>query len=285
MPAPLVSIVIPAYNEATRLPATLGRIGAWLAVSGVDAEILIVDDGSSDGTGDLVEMAARTGFVPVEAPARPAVGAARSGPAVRTEGRVPAGRLRLVRNPGNRGKGYSFRHGVREARGIWVLFTDADLSTPIEDFDRLYARARDGNFDIVIGSRALAESNITLYQPFYRVWMGRTFNRMVRLIAGLPFRDTQCGFKLMVRERVLPLVERMIVDRFAYDVELLLLAHRTGLTIAEVPVTWHNSPVSKVGLLRDPMNMLRDIWRVRRRFDRGEYRRADEAEGQKATGS
>ena len=275
MPPPLVSIVIPAYNEEHRLPATLGRIGAYLARSGLDAEVLVVDDGSSDGTATLVETAARTGAVPVEAPGEKGA---------RTEGRVPVGRLRLVRNPGNQGKGYTFRHGVREATGTWVLFTDADLSTPIEDFEKLYARARDAHLDIAIGSRGLPDSRITLYQPFYRVWMGRSFNRMVRLVAGLPFHDTQCGFKLMARARVLPLIERMVVDRFAFDVELLFLAHRAGLSIAEIPVTWHNSPVSKVGLLRDPVTMIRDIWKIRRRYDRGEYRRAGQESGRKAAG-
>ena len=271
MPVPLVSIVIPAYNEESRLPATLGRIGAYLLASGLDAEILIVDDGSSDGTAQLVEAAATKGAMRV-GPASPGPGGESPG----SERRIPSARLRLIRNPGNRGKGYSFRHGVSEARGTWVLFTDADLSTPIEEFEKLYARARDGRLDIVIGSRALPESNITLYQPFYRVWMGRTFNKMVRILAGLPFRDTQCGFKLMARERVRPLVERMVVDRFAFDVELLYLAHRAGLAIAEVPVTWHNSPVSKVGLLWDPANMLRDVWKIRRRDARGEYRRGTE---------
>jgi len=263
---PLLSIVIPAFNEEIRLPSTLSSIGSYLAAKGLDAEIIVVDDGSTDGTVRIVEQARQGGLgrARVEGPATPT-----------TEGvRFDPERIRLVRNPENRGKGYSIRHGMFEARGTWVLFTDADLSTPIEDFERLHDSAREGDHDIVIGSRALPESRIELYQPLYRVLMGQTFNRIVRWIAGLPFRDTQCGFKLMGRERVRPLFERMVVDRFAFDVELLFLARHAGLSIAEVPVTWRNSPVSKVGLLRDPLNMLSDTWRIRRRFQRGDYRKA-----------
>ena len=244
---PFLSIIVPAYNEERRLPDALERIGAYLAEKGLDAELIVVDDGSRDGTARIVEEA-------------------------RLPGLSAAGRLRLIRNRGNRGKGHSVRRGVLDARGIWVLFTDSDLSTPIEDFEKLYKRATAGGHDIVIGSRGLPDSNIELYQPFHRVFMGQTFNRIVRLMTGLPFRDTQCGFKLMARERVRSLFERMVVDRFAFDVELLFLAHRAGLSVAEEPITWRDSPRSKVGLLGDPLNMLRDVWKIRRRFARGLYR-------------
>lgn len=249
MPAPLLSIIFPAYNERSRLPGSLRRVAEYVGAKRLDAEIIVVDDGSGDGTADA------------------AAGIARS-----ADWTLPAGRFRILRNTENRGKGYSIRTGLLAAGGTWALFSDADLSTPIEDFERLYTRAIDGQLDIVIGSRSLPESNITLYQPFHRWFMGQTFNRIVRLMTGLPFHDTQCGFKLMVRERVRPLLERMFVDRFAFDVELLYLACRTGLSVAEEPVTWHNSPVSRVGLLGDPVNMLLDIARVTRRYRRGGYR-------------
>jgi dolichyl-phosphate beta-glucosyltransferase len=255
MPAPLLSIVIPAYNEQTRLPGTLALVGAFLERGGLDAEVIVVDDGSADETAHAARQV-REGW----------------------SGFAEPGRFRVVSNRENRGKGYSTRRGILEARGNWVLFSDADLSTPIEDFDKLYEEATKGGYEIVIGSRALPESNVEIYQPFYRRFMGQTFNRIVRLMTGLKFHDTQCGFKLMVRERVRPLVERMVIDRFAFDVELLYLAVRAGLTVAEVPVTWRNSPMSRVGLIGDPLNMLRDISRVVRRFRRGGYREPSKEE-------
>jgi dolichyl-phosphate beta-glucosyltransferase len=238
---PHLTVVIPAYNEERRLPATLSRIAAYLEKAALSSEIVIVDDGSSDGT-------ARLG-------------------AEFLKGR----RGRVLRNPENRGKGYSVRRGVLEAAGRWVLLTDADLSAPIEEHAVLAEAVREHDIDVAIGSRALASSRIEVRQNFVRVAMGKTFNRLIRLMTGLPYRDTQCGFKLMDRERVRPLFEKMVVDRFAFDVELLYLCMRFRLAVREVPVVWRNSPESKVTLLVDPVNMLADVARVRWRFRRGLY--------------
>jgi dolichyl-phosphate beta-glucosyltransferase len=180
-------------------------------------------------------------------------------------------RGRVVANGENRGKGYSVRHGVLEARGRFVLVTDADLSTSIEDHAKLAEVMRDRDLDVVIGSRALPDSNVEIRQGWLRQTMGRSFNVIIRSLTGLPFRDTQCGFKLLDRERVKPLVEKMVVDGFAFDVELLFLCARFGLSVADVPVTWRNATGSKVSIVGDPLAMIADVLRVRWRFRRGLY--------------
>lgn len=238
---PFLSIVVPAYNEEARLPATLGEIAAWMDARQLDAEVLVVDDGSRDRTAEIA--------------------------AEKLRGR----RGRVVRNGENRGKGYSVRHGMLEASGRFVLLTDADLSTPITEYDKLAGVVRDHDLDVAIGSRALAGSDVQIRQSLLRQTMGRMFNRLIRALTGLPFRDTQCGFKLLDRERTRPLFEKMVVDRFAFDVELLFLCRRFGLTVREVPVIWRNAPGSKVSILGDPLNMLLDVVRVRWRFRRGHY--------------
>ena len=236
-----LSVVVPAFDEESLLAGSLPRIFEYLAAGRIDAEVLVVDDGSRDGTADLARRLLR---------GRPG---------------------RLLPVAGNRGKGHAFRRGFLEAAGRWVLLTDADLSTPIEEHRRLADAARERDLDLVIGSRALEASRVELRQGRVRETMGRTFNLFVRLLTGLPYRDTQCGFKLMDRRRLAPIVERMTIDRFAFDAELLFLATRYGLRVGEVPVTWRNSPGSKVTLLRDPLNMLADLVRVRWRFRRGLY--------------
>ena len=238
---PFLSIVIPAYNEEGRLGETLARIGEYLDVRGLDAEILVVDDGSTDRTAPIASTA------------------------------LSRRRGRVVSNGENRGKGYSVRHGVLEAEGRFVLLTDADLSTPIEEYDKLAAAVRDAQLDGAIGSRALAGSDVQVRQGWLRQTMGRTFNRIIRVMTGLPFHDTQCGFKLMDRERMRPLFEKMAVDRFAFDVEWLFLCSRFGLSVREVPVVWRNAPGSKVSIVGDPLNMIVDVARVRWRFRRGLY--------------
>jgi dolichyl-phosphate beta-glucosyltransferase len=238
---PFLSIVVPAFNEEARLVASLARMGAYLEASGLDAEILVVDDGSTDQTADVAAKA------------------------------LGARRGRVIRNGENRGKGYSVRHGVLEARGRFVLLTDADLSTPIEEHAKLAVVVRDRDLDVAIGSRAVPGADVQVRQGWLRQSMGRTFNRIIRTATGLPFRDTQCGFKLMDRERVKPIFEKMIVDRFAFDVELLFLCARFGLSVVEVPVIWRNAAGSKVSVLVDPLNMIIDVLRVRWRFRRGLY--------------
>ena len=177
----------------------------------------------------------------------------------------------MLSNGENRGKGYSVRHGCLEAQGRWILMTDADLSAPIEEHAKLAAAARDQDLDMAFGSRGLPESTIEVRQNLLRELMGKTFNRIIRLLTGLPFSDTQCGFKLMDRERTRPLFERMVIDRFAFDVELLYLAVRFGLDVREIPVVWRNDEKSQVSVFRDPINMLLDVIRMRWRFRSGQY--------------
>lgn len=241
MGRPHLSVVVPAYNEEARLEGSLERIAEYLDRQKLDAEILVVDDGSRDTTRAVAER--------------------------QLKGR----RGRILANDENRGKGYSVRRGALEAEGRWILLTDADLSSPIEEHAKLADAARDRDMDIVIGSRAMAGSQIEERQSLLRVYMGKTFNMLMRSITGLPFSDTQCGFKLMDRDRTRPLFERMCVDRFAFDVELLFLAVRFGLSVEEVPVVWRNDPHSRVSLISDPIQMLLDLLRIRWRFRRGAY--------------
>ncbi len=237
---PHLSIVVPAYNEEGRLGDSLDKISAYLSREGLSGEVLVVDDGSRDRTAEIAR---------------------------RKLGR----RGRVVTNSENRGKGYSVRRGVLAAQGRWVLLTDADLSSPIEEHAKLAAAARKYDVDVVIGSRAVDASTVEVRQHPVRQLMGKTFNRIIRAMAGLPFQDTQCGFKLMDRKRVRPLFERMVVDRFAFDVEFLFLCVRFGLQVREIAVIWRNAPGSKVSLIADPLNMLWDVARVRWRFRRGDY--------------
>jgi glycosyltransferase involved in cell wall biosynthesis len=243
---PHLSVVIPAFNEEDRLEATLEKIDAYLRAHEIHAEIVVVDDGSRDRTAEIADR-----FL---------------------QGRAG----RLLRNPENRGKGYSVRRGFVEARGRWVLMTDADLSTPIDEHARLAEAVRDHDLDIAVGSRGLGASRVEVRQHPVREFLGKLFNVVMRGMTGLPFRDTQCGFKLIDHERVAPLFERMRVDRFAFDVELLFLAVRFGLSVREVPVVWRNDPSTRVSLWRDPLNMLLDVARIRWRFRRGAYNPSSE---------
>ena len=241
--APDLSIIIPAYNEEQRIIPTLQSIAAFLHSDRISAEVLVVDDGSRDGTARCVEEMVNS---------------------------FP--QLRLVRNPGNRGKGYSIRHGFAESRGRRVLMSDADLSTPIEEIHKLLPLLVSKGYGGAIGSRAVDRSTVEVPQGWLRRTMGKTFNRLVRMLTGLPFRDTQCGFKLLDREAFLPIFRVARVDRFSYDVEILMLARRRGIGIAEIPVIWRNSPQSKVNFARDSVQMLGDIVRMVIREKTGGYR-------------
>ncbi len=238
-----LSIVIPAYNEEQRLPGTLRAIAAYLETKALDfVEILAVDDGSRDRTAEVVRQAAA---------ADP--------------------RIRLLQNPGNRGKGYAVRHGMREARGEWVLFTDADLSAPIEDLDRLEEAVERERADGAIGSRALDRRLVLKHQSALRELSGRFFNLVMRLITGLPYRDTQCGFKLFRRDVAQCVAARQRSDGFGFDVEILFIARRHGYRILEVPVRWANVEGTKVSLLKGLAAFL-DPLRVRWNDLRGRYR-------------
>ncbi|MCX7602449.1 MAG: glycosyltransferase family 2 protein [Bryobacteraceae bacterium] len=229
-----LSIVIPAYNEEQRLPSTLARITAWLETKRPDfVEILAVDDGSTDRTAEVVREAAA---------------------------RDP--RIRLLQNPGNRGKGYAVRHGMQKAQGEWVLFTDADLSAPIEDLERLEEAVARESADGAIGSRALDRSLVLRHQSALRELSGRIFNLCMRLITGLPYRDTQCGFKLFRRDVAACVAARQQSDGFGFDVEILYIARKHGYRILEVPVRWANVEGTKVSLSKGLAAFL-DLLRVR----------------------
>lgn len=242
-----LSLVVPAYNEEKRLPPTLDRILSYLRNGGPrSAEILIVDDGSKDRTVELVRAAAAA------LPDRDIT-------------------LKLLENPGNRGKGYSVRHGMLAAGAEWVLFTDADLSAPIEELDKLLAAVHKGGYDGAIGSRALNRELIGVRQPRMREYSGRLFNFAVRLGAGLSFHDTQCGFKLFRREAAQEIFRRQRLDRFGFDVEILYIASKLGFRIAEVPVRWNDVEGTKVSLMSGADAFV-DIARVRCNDLLGRYR-------------
>jgi glycosyltransferase involved in cell wall biosynthesis len=239
---PELSIVIPAYNEESRLPATLERVAAYLKNCGREAEVLVVDDGSKDRTAAVAES---------------------------FQSKISA--LRVVSNGVNRGKGYSVRHGVQEARGRIVLFTDADLSAPIEEADKLIEALE--RYDLAIGSRAVDRSLITVHETRFRELAGIIFNKLVRIILWLPFVDTQCGFKAFRRERCAIVFEQQTIERFGFDPELLYLARHHGLRAVEIPVRWGHSPATKVSMLRDSLQMFLDIFKIRWNSLRGRYPR------------
>lgn len=230
----MISIVIPAYNERKRIKGSLSEACAYLDDSGMDHEILVVDDGSTDGTARIVEgMSAE----------------------------VP--KLRVIRYETNRGKGHALRTGVLVSRGDLVLVMDADLSTPMEELRKLLPHLSDGRCDIAIGSRALALSDILRKQPWWRRGMGKTFNKIVKALVIGDFQDTQCGFKLFKGEVGRELFGEAKIDRFAYDVEILARAKKKGYRITEIPIRWINSPESKVDPLKDSLRMLADLLRIR----------------------
>ncbi len=238
-----ISIVVPAYNEEARLPATLSKLLSYLAGGSHSfAEVIVVDDGSTDGTARVAQEFHQ---------------------------RHPS--VLLLSNPGNRGKGYSVRHGVLEARGEWVLFTDADLSTPIEEAASLL-RAAAGGASVALGSRAVDRSLIEVHQSYFRETAGRIFNLFVRLLTGLPFLDTQCGFKLFEAAAAREVFRRQRLERFGFDVEVLFIARRLGYRAIEVPVRWAHSEGTKVSMFRDSLNMFLDLVRIRWNAVRGRYR-------------
>jgi len=238
-----ISIVIPAYNEQVRLPDTLRSVERYLQESGWNFhEILVVDDGSTDGTADA------------------AANFAKANPNVR-----------VLRNPGNRGKGFSVRHGMLEAHGHWRLFSDADLSTPIEELEKLWCAIEPGKDQIAIGSRALDRSLIGVHQPGYRETMGRIFNGVMRAATGLAISDTQCGFKLFRGDVAEEVFSRQKLERFGFDAEVLYIAARRGYRIAEVPVRWNHVEGSKVGMLSG-LHAFGELLDIRLNSLRGKYR-------------
>jgi glycosyltransferase involved in cell wall biosynthesis len=238
---PKYSIVIPVYNESARIPAALASVVGCIRARGWNAEVLVVNDGSTDSTAQVVRAFAQT-----------------------------APEVRLLENPGNRGKGYSVRSGMLQARGHVVLFTDADLSAPIEEADRLFAAIKQGA-DIAIGSRWLQSDRQTQRQPLYRQFFGRCFNAVTRFIMRLPYADTQCGFKAFTRQAAQTVFQLQTIERWGFDPEILFIALKRDFWIIEVPVSWAHDERSRMSYLKDGVKMLQEITIVRWNAFRGRY--------------
>ncbi len=245
---PKYSIVIPAFNESARIPATLEAVVACIRAKGWDAEVVVVNDGSTDSTAQIVTDIAR---------------------------RAPE--VRLLENPGNHGKGYSVRNGVLHALGDVVMFTDSDLSAPIEEADRLFA-AIAGGADIVIGSRWLESGRQTHRQPLYRQFFGRCFNAVCRMVMRLPFADTQCGFKAFTRTAAQTVFQLQTIERWGFDPEILFIALKRGMKVVEVPVSWAHDERTRMSYLKDGLQMLKELAIVRWNALTGRYsKRVDTA--------
>lgn len=237
-----LSIVVPAYNEEARLAPSLEKIYGYLRAQPYRYELIVVSDGSRDGTARVAQE-----WKPSDCP------------------------LIVIDRKENRGKGYTVREGAASATGRIVLFSDADLSTPIEDTAKLLPYFQEG-YDMVIGSRSLKQSEIVVRQPFHRQLMGRVFNGLVRFLAVPGIADTQCGFKAFSRKAIEEIFPRCLVDGFSFDVEMLFLARKLGLRVKEVPIRWVDSPSSTVSPIRDSLRMLKEIFQVRLNDRRGRYK-------------
>jgi glycosyltransferase involved in cell wall biosynthesis len=235
------SIVIPAYNESQRLGATLEKVLAYVRRQGWDAEIVVVNDGSRDNTAEIVrEFAKRDSMV------------------------------RLVENPGNRGKGFSVRNGILNSRGDIVLFSDADLSSPIEEMPKLLDRLAAGA-DIAIGSRWLRAELQTQRQSLHRQAFGRIFNALLRIILGLKYKDTQCGFKAFTRRAAQAILPLQCIERWGFDPEILFLARKFGFRVEEVPVLWGHSGDTRIHPVIDGARMFQELLRIRWYDMEGKY--------------
>jgi dolichyl-phosphate beta-glucosyltransferase len=233
MSYPRYSIVIPAYNEEARIGGALDAVVACIRQRSWNAEVVVVDDGSRDRTPELVLAFAAN-----------------------------APEVRMLQNPGNRGKGYSVRNGILHSFGEIVMFTDADLSAPIQEADGLFAAIAAGA-DIAIGSRWLERTRQTIRQPLYRQFFGRCFNAVTRAVMGLPFADTQCGFKAFTRTVAQTVFQLQTIDRWGFDPEILFIALKRGYRIDEVPVSWAHDERTRISYLKDGLRMLQDIAIVR----------------------
>lgn len=239
-----LSVIIPAFNESSRLGDSLRTVFEYLNKHTPRSEVIVVDDGSSDDTADVAERSfAQAGQV----------------------------ETRVIRIHPNKGKGYVVRQGLLEAKAPIALFTDADLSTPITEAPKLVAPIKRGEYDLTFGSRALDRSLIGVHQPWRREQGGRIFNLIVRLITGLPFWDTQCGFKAFRMNVCRPLIEVATIDRFGFDVELIYLAKLAELALKEVPVRWDHNEGSKISLASDSLRMVNEVRLIRGQAQRGIY--------------
>lgn len=242
MAAPHLSIVIPAYNEAARIGKALEEVRKYVASRPFASELLLVDDGSSDSTPDLFRQF-----------------------------QTLWPETHIFRNEVNRGKGFSVRRGMLAAQGDFILFTDADLSAPIEEAEKLLRALESSGGDAAVGSRALDRKLIGVHQPWPREFAGRCFNFLVRVLTGLSIHDTQCGFKLFRRATTRKAFELQRVERFGFDPEVLFLVARLGGKIVEVPVRWNDNPATKIRFLRDSTRMLVDLVALRWRALNRQY--------------
>lgn len=238
---PKYSIIIPAFNESRRLPATLKAVLDFVRSQPFQTEVIVVNDGSTDGTANIVREFA-----------------------------LHAPEIRLIENPGNRGKGYSVRNGMLHALGEVVMFTDSDLSAPIEEADRLFAAISAGA-DIAIGSRWLERGRQTHRQPLYRQFFGRCFNAVTRMVMGLHFADTQCGFKAFTRAATQTVFQLQTIERWGFDPEILFIALKRGFKVVEVPVSWAHDERTRISYLKDGLKMLEELAIIRWNALTGRY--------------
>ena len=241
---PALSIVVPAFDEADRIGDSLGKIFSFLQAEHPDAEVIIVDDGSGDSTSDVAGSFCK---------------------------HHPETASQVIRYEQNRGKGYAVKIGLQAAKADIALFSDADLSTPIEEMSKLIDPIRTGEYDVTFGSRALNRSLIGTHQPWRREQGGKVMNLIIRTMSGLPFADTQCGFKAFNMTKFRPLLDLMTIDRFGFDVEFLYVANHRGLRLREIPVRWNNVEGSKVSVFRDTRRMFTELSQIRRNARLGVY--------------
>jgi dolichyl-phosphate beta-glucosyltransferase len=244
-----LSIVVPAFEEQERLGGSIRKILAYFETEKLNAELIVVDDGSRDDTAGI----AREAFA--------------SNPGIPSK---------VVRYEQNRGKGYAVKTGLLAAASDIALFTDADLSTPIEELPKLVDPIREGRCDVTFGSRALDRSLISTHQPWVREQGGRVINLIIRTMSGLPFIDTQCGFKAFNMKKFRPLLDVMRIDRFGFDVEFLYVANYHGLRLKEIPVRWANVEGSKVSVVRDTRRMFGELAQIRKNAKTGKYDKTDD---------
>jgi dolichyl-phosphate beta-glucosyltransferase len=245
--SPSLSIVVPAFNEAARIGATLQTILRYLEEHAGDGELIVVDDGSTDHTAEVAEQSFY-GYRRV--------------------------RARCIRYEKNRGKGHAVRTGLLAAHAPIALFSDADLSTPITETPKLIDPIRLGERDLTFGSRALDRRLIGVHQPWRREQGGKVFNLIVRLATRMPYWDTQCGFKAFRMAACRPIIEAARIDRFGFDVELLYVAHLAGLRLEEIAVRWDHNEGSKISVMRDSLRMFNEVRDIRRAAQRGAYAEA-----------
>ncbi|MBX7062752.1 MAG: glycosyltransferase family 2 protein [Pyrinomonadaceae bacterium] len=239
-----LSIVVPAFNESARIVPSLEKILTYVREKGLDAELIVVDDGSSDDTAEIAGKVAE---------------------------RYDEIKTNVIRHKQNRGKGNAVKTGLLAAEADIALFSDADLSTPIEEAEKLIAPISNGEMDLTFGSRALDRSLIGTHQPWRREQGGKVMNFVIRKMSGLGFADTQCGFKAFNMKKFRPLLDVMTVDRFGFDVEFLFVAKYHGLRLAEIPVRWNDVEGSKVSVFRDTRRMFSELALIRRNAKNGVY--------------